>query len=140
MFDYRAHYESQPSVSVDFLRVVQWYLLFCLTYDGSAVFQRSHSTIKPPNHIRALQRQESASSSEQSDQSPLGILWVAKAPKLFVRTAKTDHTVQMDRLETSLDAHNGFAVPRLMKYTKCLWCSFEILNAVRIDILAVFLT
>ena len=23
MFDYRAHYESQPSVSVDFLRVVQ---------------------------------------------------------------------------------------------------------------------
>ena len=24
MFDYRAHYESQPSVSVDFLRVVQF--------------------------------------------------------------------------------------------------------------------
>ena len=24
MFDYRAHYESQPSVSIDFLRVVQY--------------------------------------------------------------------------------------------------------------------
>ena len=24
MFDYRAHYESQPSVSVDFLRAVQF--------------------------------------------------------------------------------------------------------------------
>ena len=28
MFDYWAHYESQPSVSVDFLRVVQFYLHF----------------------------------------------------------------------------------------------------------------
>ena len=33
MFDYRAHYESQPSVSVDFLRVVQFHVLAHLAND-----------------------------------------------------------------------------------------------------------